>query len=290
MSQDPVESMRLMSQLLKANRDIPRNMPQIADIPETKAVKSSPSRSKRTTTHTISNNALNNINNAIRTNKESHVIKATHVSSDDLITRIIANILPPLEPVKDKRGYIIDSANILVKCQIGHIDKYLIKELAESPLSKCKTCTYGTKTEKIIRETAEQILDIAFTMIEPGLFVNPAHKIVLSCRDFDAMHHDKIVRDNIILRFQGRQTKESIMRIIYEGLHEQLLSDVIHEKLSLIQHSVKSVDIPEVYYKGRLPSLAQIPDNMYIENYICNDTYQSIEDCAVLLKSAYDFQ
>ena len=96
--------------------------------------------------------------------KETFQIQPGMDSVGISVEEIVSLIRPPFSAIKDRRGYIYDTATIAVRCNVGHRHRYFIKDIQMGILS-CTTCIHGTKIAKRMRETFEEVLEVPFVVI-----------------------------------------------------------------------------------------------------------------------------
>ncbi len=101
------------------------------------------------------------------------------------IEEIAALIHPPFEIVLQNGQISPDNATIRVKCQKRHEHDYFIRDIIDAGVT-CKTCSFASKYAAVVRETAESVLGVPFTIMDGAKgntceFTNVEHSIIIVC-------------------------------------------------------------------------------------------------------------
>jgi hypothetical protein len=122
--------------------------------------------------------------------------------------------LAPLIAVRDQRGYIYDDQCIVARCELGHIHKYFLKSIS----NVCLTCTHGSIFAKFARSISEKTLKIPFTATQDNWarlsyyeFINPAHKLVLSCGSKPFIDSATTVRGHTVIILHPTTSEKKII-------------------------------------------------------------------------------
>ncbi len=195
-----------------------------------------------------------------RAPKTLREVPAELPKEDVSIEKLVSQLGPNLQPVRDETGIVHDIATFAAKCNVGHIHKYFLKDL--SPSLKCVSCSHGNKFQSLVRTTAEEYLKVPFIVVENSgnnspEYTNPVVGITIRC--IKAAGADFM--ENNVLNVHQTTSLKKIKDAIFLLANDGRLTDEQREKISTIHPPAVKKPARQKHRKEPLPynpALAEI--------------------------------
>jgi hypothetical protein len=177
------------------------------------------------------------------------------------LNEVLTYIISPLKPVVINNNYIYDGAFLTLTCS-KHVHKYLIYDIVNTNL-KCKTCNYGNKFVKFVREIVEE-----YFIVEPSdensyEFFNPNLKINIICNNKVGIASVE-TGEWLRITFHKTSSVTQIKKLLYIFLSNKDLPCLIKDKILNIKHEVFKKKMP-------LPKTSKSIDELEIKDTIINN-------------------
>lgn len=155
------------------------------------------------------------------------------------IDDVVAKIIPPFAPLRDKFGVIHDNSTVAVRCQYGHIHKYPVERVLNFGVAACTTCSSGPKFDNYARRLLELTLGVPFAICSPHTYYNPALGITLACSNVPAD------AKGLVIRVYETKSEQKLLTIFREALRgHPPLTDEQLKGLGLVEKPLARSNLP----------------------------------------------
>lgn len=181
--------------------------------------------------------------------------------ADRTLADIVATVKRPFIVVAQNGVLSPDNATLNIRCGLGHMHAYFIRDLDNL---KCYTCV-STRFVTIVREVAESILKVPFTLLQPNSravyeLANDEHMVVIECtKGKEPTEGPRLVDDKLIISLPYSISRRKIHTALLMALltHKQRFAK---EKQDLIDAAIVAESNKRTFIKGSLPYTNEASD------------------------------